>query len=71
MLAPYVPDLEVEVGQVDGRDVLAYRRHGAEVRVPVLAVEGFYLFEEGCLACVVEAEEQDRVFWGEVSVGEG
>lgn len=58
-----VPDLEVQVGQGDGRDVLADGRDGLEFRGGVVGVEeGLDLFVEGGLAGVVEAEEDDGVF---------
>lgn len=70
MLAAHVPDLEVYGGvggrERDGGYVLADGGHGFEVRV-LGAEGGFYLFEERGFARVVEAEEEDGVFWGCVS----
>lgn len=64
MLPAYIPDLEIEVlrcGERDGSYVLANCGDGFEVRV-VVGEGGFYLFEEGGFAGVVEAEEEDGVF---------
>jgi len=63
VLPAYVPDLEIHVAEIDGRDVLADGGDGflggggggGEV-------EGFDGGEEGGLAGVVEAEEEDGVF---------
>lgn len=68
MLAPYIPDLEIHVAEIDDRDVLADGgdgflgggRGGGEV-------ERFDGGEEGGFAGVVEAEEEDGVFCGVVS----
>jgi len=59
VLAAHIPDLQVQIGQVDGGDVLADGGHGFEVGVGVGAVEGLDLFEQRGFAGVVEAEEQD------------
>ena len=64
VLPAYVPDLEVHVWQGDGRDILTDGRDGflgdggggGEV-------EGFDGGEEGGFTGVVEAEEEDGVFW--------
>jgi len=68
VLPAYVPDLEIHVAEIDGRDVLAdggdgflgCGRGGGEV-------EGFDGGEEGGFAGVVEAEEEDGVFCKAVS----
>jgi hypothetical protein len=72
MLAADIPYLEVD-GRIrgrefDGRDVLADGGYGFEIRVRG-GIGGFDLFEEGGFAGVVEAEEEDRVFWLRVSYG--
>lgn len=54
-------------GEEDCGYVLADCWDGFEVWVGG-AEGGFYLFEEGCFAGVVEAEEEDGVFWGVGSV---
>jgi hypothetical protein len=66
MLAADVPYFEVN-GWVwrwkrDGSDVLADGRDGFEVRVRG-CVCAFYLFQEGCFAGIVQAEEEDGVLW--------
>ena len=60
MLTSDIPDLEIHVPKVDGRDILAYRGDG------LLGggwsggeVQGFDGREKGGLACVVEPEEED------------
>ena len=67
MLAADVPDLQVDGGvgrgEGDGGDILADGGDGFEVGVGG-GVGGFYLFEEGGFPGVVEAEEEDGVFWG-------
>jgi hypothetical protein len=69
MLSANVPYLEIyrRIGrwEFDGRDVLADGGHGFEVWVG-RGVGGFNLFEERGFAGVVEAEEEDGVFWGGV-----
>lgn len=80
MLSTHVPDLQVHVGQADGLDVLANGGDGARVdAAPAPAggggggasggieVEVFDGGEEGRFTGVVEAEEEDGVFWWEVS----
>lgn len=66
MLAADVPYLQVYGriwwGELDGRDVLADGGDGLEVGVRG-RVGGFNLLEEGGFARVVEAEEEDRVFF--------
>jgi hypothetical protein len=43
---------------------LTYRRHGLEFRRGVGGEEeGFDLFVEGGFAGIVEAEEEDGIFW--------
>jgi len=65
VLSADVPQFEVEVWQGDGRDVLADGRDGFDGGGRVRwEVEGFDLREERCFAGVVEAEEEDGVFWG-------
>jgi len=65
MLPADVPYLEVDVWlwEFDGSDVLADGGHGFEVGVRG-RVGGFYLLEECGFAGVVEAQEEDGVFWG-------
>ncbi len=63
MLAADVPQLEVHVGQGDGRDVLTDGRDGFEGGGGVVGEEeGFDLGEERRFAGVVEAEDDDGVF---------
>ena len=66
-----VPELEVDGGigrgQSERDGVLADGGHGFEVRVRG-RVGGFDLLEERGFASVVEAEEEDRVFWALVLV---
>jgi hypothetical protein len=74
MLAADVPYLEVD-GRIrgwefDGCDVLADGGYGFEVWVRG-RVRGFDLFEEGGFAGVVEAEEEDGVFWGACELWNG
>lgn len=65
VLAAHVPDLEVDVGKVDGADVLTDGGDGGFVGERGGAVEGFDGREERRFAGVVEAEEEDGVFcWG-------
>lgn len=74
MLAAHVPELEVDVRQRDGRHVLANGGYRLQVRMHVVAVLGFDLFEECRFAGVVKAEEENRVFCspsGSVWVGFG
>lgn len=68
-----IPDLEVHVWQGDGGDILPDGRHGVAsgggwggVAVGVKGVERFDLREESGFAGVVEAEQEDGVFWEEV-----
>lgn len=63
VLAAHVPDLEVRVFEGDGGDVLADCGHGGFGGWGGGVVEGFDGGEEGCFAGVVEAEEEDGVFW--------
>ncbi len=66
VLTADVPYLEVDGwvwrGESDGSDVLADGGYGFKVRMRG-GVGGFYLFEERGFAGVVEAQEEDRVFW--------
>lgn len=66
-LAADVPELHVHVGQGNGRDVLADGGHGLEVGGRrgggVGRKERLDLLVKGCLSGIVEAEEDDRVFW--------
>ena len=63
VLAADVPDPEVHVWQGDCGDVLADGGDGGFIGDGGGAVEGFYGGEEGGFAGVVEAEEEDGVFW--------
>lgn len=64
MLAANVPELDVHVWQRYGRDVLADGGDRLELRLGRIGeVHGFDLFVEGCLAGIVEAEEDDGVFY--------
>jgi hypothetical protein len=63
MLAADVPDLQVQVGKSNRGDILPDRGHGFEIGMKVYRVRGFDLFEEGGFAGVIEAEEEDGVFW--------
>lgn len=67
MLAAHVPDLEVHVVEGDGGYVLPDRGHGGFAGGGqwggVVVVEGFDGGEEGRFAGVVEAEEEDGVFY--------
>ena len=63
VLATHIPDFEVHVRQVDGRDVLADRRHRFVRGCGVVGeVEGFDAGEEGRFAGIVEAKEENGVF---------
>lgn len=61
MLSSYIPDLEVEVWKRYCSDILPNCRYGLEIRMCMGGMRGFYLFEEGCFACIVEAKKEDRV----------
>lgn len=67
MLSANIPYLEVNGWvrwwEFDGRDVLADSGHGFQVWVRG-GVGGFDLFEERGFAGIVEAKEEDGVFWG-------
>jgi len=64
VLPAYVPDLEIHVAEIDGRDVLANGGDGfLSGRGGGGEVEGFDGGEEGGFAGVVEAEEEDGVFY--------
>lgn len=66
VLTADVPDLEVHVGEGDGADILADCGHGAlGGRWRVGEVNGFNGTEECGFAGVVEAEEEDGIFWEE------
>lgn len=63
MLPADVPYFEVHVREGDGRDILAYGRHGFEFGGGVRRqVEGFDLFVESGFAGIVKTEEKDGVF---------
>lgn len=64
MLAADIPNLEVNVGQVDGRDILADGRNGIEFRVKVRAEEGLDLLEQCCLSGVVESKKENGILFG-------
>jgi hypothetical protein len=72
MLTADVPYLEVDgwVGRWkrDGSDVLADSRDCFEVWMRG-CVGAFYLFEQGCFAGVVEAEDENGVLWGLLDSG--
>jgi hypothetical protein len=74
MLPADVPELEVDGrirrGESERDGILANGGHGLEVGVGG-RVGGFDLLEERGFARVVEAEEEDRVFWASVSAGRG
>lgn len=62
-LAADVPDLEVHVGEREGRNILADRRHRLQLGIWAFGQEErLGLFVEGRLAGVVEAEKDHRVF---------
>lgn len=66
MLAAYVPDFQIEglrCGQFNGSDVLADRGDGFEVRVEGRRELRAELFEESGFAGVVEAQEENGVFY--------
>lgn len=64
VLAAHVPQLDVHVWQGYGRDVLADSGDRLELRLGRIGeVHGFDLFVEGRLAGIVEAEEDDGVFY--------
>jgi len=64
MLAPDVPNFKVHVWKGDGGNILADGGYGFEFWGGVGGEEeGFYLFVEGGFAGVVEAEEEDGVFY--------
>lgn len=72
-MPPYIPDLEVHVWQIDRSDILSDGRHrvacgvrGSGVaslpgRIDSGVEQGFDLGEEGCLAGVIETEQDYRV----------
>lgn len=63
MLPAYVPDLEIHIAEIDGRNVLADSGDGFLGRGRGGGkVERFDGGEEGGFAGVVEAEEEDGVF---------
>lgn len=64
VLPAHVPDLEVHVREGDGSHILADGWHGGFAGWRGVGVEGFYGGEERGFAGVVEAEQEDRVFWG-------
>lgn len=64
MLTADIPNLEVDVGQVNCRDILANGGDGIELRVKVRAEEGFDLFEQGCLSSVVESKKENGILLG-------
>jgi hypothetical protein len=67
-LAANIPDLDVHIGQREGRDILADGRDRLELGVWVFGQEErLRLFMEGRLAGVVEAEKDDRIFYSAVS----
>lgn len=71
MLPAYIPDLEIHVAEIDGRDVLADGGHGfLGGGRGGREVVGFDGGEEGGFAGVVEAQEEDGVFCKTVSWGE-
>ena len=77
VLPTYVPDLEVHVWEVEGGDVLAdggdggFRVDGrGGVGGEGSGEERFERIEEGGFAGVVEAEEEDGIFWEESVRGE-
>jgi hypothetical protein len=56
-LAAHVPDLEVHIGQGEGRDILANRGHGLKLGIGVFGQEErLCLFVEGRLAGIIEAK---------------
>jgi hypothetical protein len=64
VLAANVPQLQVHVRQGDGGHVLADGGHGLELGGGRVGdEEGLDLLVEGCLAGIVEAEEDDGVFY--------
>lgn len=63
MLAADIPNLEVDVGQVDGRDILANGGNGIELWVKVRAEEGLDLLEQCCLSGVVESKKENGILW--------
>lgn len=63
MLAADVPDLEVNVGQVDGRDILADSGDGVEFWVKVRAEESLDLLKQCCLSGIVESKKEDGILW--------
>ena len=62
MLAADVPYFEVDVGQVDSRDILTDGGDRVELWVEMRTEQGFDLFKQGRLSGIVEAKEENRVF---------
>ena len=59
VLASYVPDLQVHVGEGDGGYILADCRYGFEFWGGVgREEEGFHLFVEGGFAGIIETEKE-------------
>jgi hypothetical protein len=63
VLATDVPDLEVNVGQVDGSDILADGGDGIEFWVKVRTEKSLDLLEQCCLSSVVESKKEDGILW--------
>lgn len=60
VLTPDIPDLEIHVWKRDGGHILAYCWDGAQFGSGrVGQKEGFDLFVESGLACIVKAEEKN------------
>lgn len=60
VLATHVPDLQIDLWEGDGRDILADGGDSFEVWVVgggdgLVYREGFYVLEEGCFTSIVEA----------------
>ena len=72
MLPSNIPDLEVHIAQVDGRDILPYRRDrllsSGRARGEVKRFDGG---KEGSLAGIVEAKEKDGILCRSVKDSDG
>ena len=63
VLATYIPNLQVHFWKGYCSDVLADSRDGGFTRRSGIGEESFDSGEEGGFACIVKAEEEDRIFY--------
>jgi len=55
VLTSYIPELQVQIGQGYGRDILADSRYRLQVGMCLCVVQSFDLFEECRLTSIVQA----------------